>query len=177
MDIPGMDSGHGRRVVVGLDDTVGARTALRHALHEARRRDATLEVVTVFVSPERLAVLDRVPLVAERAEVAAVAEAAAWAVVDEVLAAERTEHPDAEVPTVVVRAVAGDPGPALAGAAADAELLVLGHRGRGGLATVTLGSVAWWCLRHAPCPLTVLPAPVGRHRATTPAAVAATASR
>ena len=36
MDIPETDSGHGRRVVVGLDDTVGARAALRFALDDGR---------------------------------------------------------------------------------------------------------------------------------------------
>lgn len=148
-----------RRVVVGLDDSVGARAALRHALREARRRDAALDVVTTFISPERLAVLVRMPIVARRAEVAAAAEAGARAVVDEVLAGERAEHPDADLPAVGVRAVAGDPGPALAEAATGAALLVLGHRGRGGVATTTLGSVGWWCLRHAPCPVTIVPPP------------------
>ncbi|GAA4790991.1 hypothetical protein GCM10023200_27680 [Actinomycetospora chlora] len=146
-----------RRVVVGLDDSVGARTALRHGLAEARRRGAELEVVTSFVSPERLAVLDRIPVTADRASAARAATAAARAVVDEVLAAERAEHPDRPVPRVVVRAVAGDPGPALTDAAADAELLVLGHRGRGGVATTLLGSTGWWCVRHARCPLTIVP--------------------
>lgn len=150
----GNDAG---RVVVGLDDSVGARAALRYALDEARRRDGTLEVVTAFMSPERLAVLARIPVVAERDDVAAATEAAARAVVDEVLAAERVEHPDRALPRVEVRAVAGDPGPVLADAAAGAALLVLGHRGRGRAATTLLGSVGWWCLRHADCPLTVLP--------------------
>lgn len=26
-------------------------------------------------------------------------------------------------------------------------------------ATTVLGSVGWWCMRHAPCPVTVVPLP------------------
>ncbi|MDF2977084.1 MAG: universal stress protein [Actinomycetospora sp.] len=152
-----------RRVVVGLDDSVGARTALRYAMAEARRLGGVLEVVTAFVSPERLAVLLRVPLVAAREEFAAAAEAAARAVVDEVLAAARIEDPGAVEPVVVVRAMPGDPGPVLAEASAGAARLVVGHRGRGRATTAALGSVGWWCLRHATCPVTVVP-PAGTAR-------------
>ncbi|GLZ49671.1 hypothetical protein Acsp06_58560 [Actinomycetospora sp. NBRC 106375] len=160
-----------RRVVVGLDDSVEARAALRYALREARRRRTSVEVVAAFLSPERFAVLDRVPVVADRAAVATATQAAARSVVDEVLAADRVEHPDDAVPPVAVRAVAGDPGPVLTGASSDAALLVLGHRGRGRAATTVLGSVGWWCLRHARCPLTVIPTATA-----TPAGSAATAS-
>ncbi|MFC5139861.1 universal stress protein [Actinomycetospora rhizophila] len=156
MDGAGVDAGE-RRVVVGLDDSVSARAALRFALEEARREGAMLDVVAVYMSPERFAVLARVPVVLERAEVAVATEAAARAVVDEVLAAERVEHPDLAPPPVAVRAVPGDPGPALATAGDGATRLVVGHRGRGAVATGLLGSVGWWCLRHAHCPLTVVP--------------------
>ncbi|GAA4731435.1 universal stress protein [Actinomycetospora chibensis] len=151
------------RVVVGIDGSAGSRAALRHGLDEARRRGAQLEVVAAFISPERLAVVNRLPIVTEREAVAAAAEAAARSEVDEVLAGDRVEHPGAAAPPVAVRAVAGDPGPALTDAAAGAQLLVVGHRGRGGLATTVLGSVAWWCLRHASCPLTVVPPPGRPH--------------
>jgi nucleotide-binding universal stress UspA family protein len=157
------DTGDGGRVVVGLDASVEARAALRYALAEARRRAAELEVVTAFVSPERLAVLLRVPIMTAEAEFAAAAEAAARSVVEEELAAGRTEHPGDDEPRVVVRAVAGDPGPVLAHAATGAARLVLGHRGRGTVASAALGSVGWWCLRHATCPLTVVPPDGARH--------------
>lgn len=150
------------RVVVGIDGSTGSRAALRHGLDEARRRGARLEVVAAFISPERLAVVNRLPIVTEREAVAAAAEAAARSEVDEVVADDRVEHPGAAAPPVAVRAVAGDPGPVLTDAAAGAQVLVVGHRGRSGLATTVLGSVAWWCLRHAPCPLTVVPPP-GQH--------------
>ena len=150
------------RVVVGIDGSAGSRAALRHGLDEARRRGARLEVVAAFISPERLAVVNRLPIVTEREAVAAAAEAAARTEVDEVVAGDLAEHPEAPAPPIAVRAVAGDPGPVLTEAAVGAQLLVVGHRGRGGVASTVLGSVAWWCLRHAPCPLTVVPPP-GEH--------------
>ena len=42
-------------------------------------------------------------------------------------------------------------------AADEADLLVVGHRGRGGLRSVALGSVGLGCVLHAPCPVLVVP--------------------
>jgi nucleotide-binding universal stress UspA family protein len=41
-------------------------------------------------------------------------------------------------------------------AAADAQLVVVGARGRDGLDQMTLGSVAQAVLQHAPCPVGVV---------------------
>lgn len=150
--------GRGPRVVVGLDSSAGARAALRFGLSEARRRNLPLDVVTAFVSPERLGATLGIPIVADLATVAGDAQASARAVVDEVVAAEHVDRPREGLPDITVRAVAGDPGPVLTAAASDAELLVLGHAGRGAVTSVVLGSVGWWCLRHLRCPLTIVPA-------------------
>jgi nucleotide-binding universal stress UspA family protein len=37
-----------------------------------------------------------------------------------------------------------------------ADLLVLGHRGRGGFASAVLGSVGLHCVLHALCPVTIV---------------------
>ena len=53
----------------------------------------------------------------------------------------------------------GIPGPAakaLLEKAADADLLVVGHRGRGGFKSAVLGSVGMHCVLHATCPVTVV---------------------
>ena len=48
--------------------------------------------------------------------------------------------------------------------AAEADLLVVGHRGRGALRSAVLGSVGMQCVLHAPGPVTVVPhaAPASR---------------
>jgi nucleotide-binding universal stress UspA family protein len=38
----------------------------------------------------------------------------------------------------------------------DADLLVVGHRGRGGIARACLGSVGLQCVLHAACPVVVV---------------------
>jgi len=50
----------------------------------------------------------------------------------------------------------GSPRAALLEAAHDAQLLVVGARGRGGVHGMALGSVSHALLRHAPCPVAVI---------------------
>ena len=63
------------------------------------------------------------------------------------------DHPE----VVVRREVAqGAPRGALLDAASEAQLLVVGARGRGGLRGMMLGSVSLALLHHAPCPVAVV---------------------
>ncbi len=45
---------------------------------------------------------------------------------------------------------------ALLSASRGADVLVVGHRGRGGFSGLMLGSVAEQCVRHAVCPILVV---------------------
>ncbi len=79
------------------------------------------------------------------------------------------DHPDV---TVLRQVTHGSPRTALLDAAAGAQLLVLGSRGRGGIRGMVLGSVAAVLLHHAPCPVGIVhpPVPAGRqHGPDTPA--------
>ena len=77
-------------------------------------------------------------------------------------------HPELAAAEFNVEAIAGPPGPVLVDASEGADLLVLGHRGRGALSSALLGSVGLHCVLHATCPVTVVrPAAV---TARTPAA-------
>ena len=88
---------------------------------------------------------------AERSHQEAVAEA------DAVLAraADVLDLPDARH-----RRIEGEVGPAICTLASelDAAAIVVGSRGRGGLRRMVLGSVSDHLVRHAPCPVVVVPA-------------------
>ncbi len=63
------------------------------------------------------------------------------------------EHPEV---TVLRQVSFGSPRAALLTAAAEAQLLVLGSRGLGGVEGMRLGSVAGALLHHSPCPVAVV---------------------
>ena len=59
------------------------------------------------------------------------------------------------VPTELVT-LPGPAAKALIDQSRDADLLVLGHRGRGGFKSAVLGSVGLHCVLHATCPVTIV---------------------
>lgn len=143
------------RVVVGVDDSPGGRAALAFAAREAARRGAELHVICAWSMPGghtghakvpgplRDACLDEARAVLNRLQ-------------EEVLGA--------DPPTPVVLAV-GEPPPAraLIEASEQADLVVVGSRGRGGFAGLLLGSVSAQVVHHAHCPVTVVRAPQPQH--------------
>lgn len=149
------------RVVVGMDGSPGCRAALTFALHDAARRGAGVEVVAAFDTAETLAGLCGVPVGSigstERIHDDVLQETSR--IVDEVTAgtADELPHP----PPVTVSAVGGGAAAVLTRAGRDADLLVVGSRGRGGVASMMLGSVGLQCVLHASCPVTVVHPPVG----------------
>jgi nucleotide-binding universal stress UspA family protein len=138
-------------VVVGVEGSPESRAALTFAMAEATRRQARLRVVVAAPLPEywpiAYGIADLSPdvLIADT-------ERAARQTLDEIVAA----HPEwAEVPSDI-KAIAGPPGPVLVDASAGADLLVLGHRGRGAVRSTLLGSVGLHCVLHATCPVTIV---------------------
>jgi nucleotide-binding universal stress UspA family protein len=69
------------------------------------------------------------------------------------LAGWQEKYPDVAVDRRVVRE---RPAKALLDAARDAQLLVVGSRGRGGFAGMLLGSTSQALVYHSPCPLAVV---------------------
>ncbi len=140
------------KIVVGIDGSPASKRALRLALDDARALDADVVAVgswqpavypvgglyggiTAGDSPD----LD--PVIHDRVQ----------AVIDEV----RT----GEDPVPTIETGCGSAALLLIDAAADADELVVGTRGRGALASAVLGSVSHQLANHTPCPLIVVPGP------------------
>jgi nucleotide-binding universal stress UspA family protein len=138
-------------IVVGVDGSAHGREALRFALAEAALREGIVVAVHAWSIPPLTATgLGMIPAVdLLRDELADAARAALEAELAEALETEPATTVDPEV-------VMGDAGGALVERAEGADLLVVGSRGRGGVAGALLGSVSRACLHHAPCPVAVV---------------------
>lgn len=149
-------------VVVGYDQSPDSDLALEEAAAAAERRSAGLSVVHAHRSPIVLPPPFEMPVPGYTQHDAALRVAE--------LGAERLRaaHPGL---TIDARAVAGRPASALTEAAADADLLVVGHRGHGGFPGLGLGSVALRTVTRSPVPTLVVRGGRRRARGTVLAAV------
>jgi nucleotide-binding universal stress UspA family protein len=138
-------------LVVGVDGSPESGAALGFAVAEARRRGAVLRVVVAYERPVDWAAAYGLPAPASAVELRASVVAQTRRAVDRVLAT------DPAPPKVEIVTRVGPAAQALVAAAEGADLLVLGHQGRGGYASMLIGSVCLECLVHAPCPVTVVP--------------------
>jgi nucleotide-binding universal stress UspA family protein len=139
-------------IVVGVDGSDCSRTALEFALDEAALRGAGLRVVAAAPEADYWAASYGLsPSLLE--ELAADLEKTTRAMVDAVV--RERGGAVANVP-VQIRAVPGAPGHVLVDQSRDADMLVVGHRGRGGLRSAVLGSVGLQCVLHAAVPVTVV---------------------
>lgn len=125
------------RIVVGVDGSPEARTALRWAVDEAHRRGYRVDVVAAWQRPWP-GPRQKIDLVADAVESHA----------NEAVAEAVAEFEDD--PVMGTRLVVEDkPGLALVEAAKGASLLVVGARGLGGFTSLAFGSVSQACLHHA----------------------------
>lgn len=133
------------QIAVGVDNSEPSVVALERAFTEAAARNSTVRAIYAWPrgtsaegiyglrldeSEARKQLGDTVAPVAERYQTVKVVEEVAE----------------------------GHPVGVLVGASADADLLVVGRRGRGGFASLLLGSVSRGVLHHAHCPVMVVPA-------------------
>jgi nucleotide-binding universal stress UspA family protein len=136
-------------IVVGVDGSADAQVALEWAVAEAERRNAPLTVITV-VPLVAVHGQPRAPILKPADDETLKAAATATTVAVEKATAGR------EI-SVSVRAATGAPAEILLKASADADLLVVGSRGRGGFARLLLGSVSSQVVHHTNCPTVVVP--------------------
>ena len=142
-------------IVVGFDGSPHGEAALRYALAEGARRGMPVNVVTASEPPESWAYAYSVYPLLDSGEAREAMQAASTRRVEEI----RDGLDDAQraVP-VEVTTIVGPPSVVLTESAKGAALLVVGHRGRGGLRSALLGSAGLSAVLHAPCPVTVVPA-------------------
>jgi nucleotide-binding universal stress UspA family protein len=136
-------------VVVGADGSEQAENALRFAAEEAALRKARLRVVCAWDIPmDTTMSVGLTPGMFEG--LSAEAEEIVKAAIGRVQELQ---------PSVVceARVVEGRAEAVLLEEAQGALLLVVGSRGRSGLASALLGSVSSHLVHHAPCPVTVVP--------------------
>ena len=124
-------------VVVGADGSRAGRAAIAFAFEEAALRGVPLVAVC--------ALTDAAGRLGEGRQVQEDFEA--------MMADEDKEHPEV---SVWHRVLPGTPRSALLAAASDAQLLVVGARGRGGRDEMSLGSIAHAVLQCAPGPVAVV---------------------
>jgi nucleotide-binding universal stress UspA family protein len=139
-------------IVVGVDQSQGAKAALRFALEEARLRQVALRVVHAwqFGYIGATGLEGWLPAAGgELQDFRRGAEAALDEILKEVGAA-------AEGLTIERRVDQGSAAAVLVEESKGADLLVVGSRGHGGFAQLLLGSVSQQCAQHAACPVVIV---------------------
>jgi nucleotide-binding universal stress UspA family protein len=133
------------RIVVGVDGFESSKAALRWAIRQAKLTGAVVEAVTAWQVPVGTGWIPAADMPDYQDD--------ARSVLCEALTEVCAVDPDIQV---CPRVVQGRAGQVLVEAAEEADLLVLGCRGHGGLTDALLGSVGRYCARHASCPVVIM---------------------
>ncbi len=136
-------------VLVGVDGSPQSGAALTYAVAEANRRGARLRVVSTYF-PEYSVHGRTEPLSVSEPAIETDVEAQTRRMVEEAVAG------DAVVPPVDIVVAAGPAAGVLIDMSREVDVLVVGHRGRGGFASMLLGSVGLQSVLHAHCPVIVV---------------------
>ena len=141
-------------VVVGVDGSEGSRDALRWAVDEAAARGARLSVVHGWWTPYPIPPGGLGLAPAEPEQFTQQSEKLMREMIDDAVA-HAGRHPAA----IELLPVQEPAAPALLGRAKDADLLVVGSRGRGGFTGLLLGSTSQQCVHHSTSAVVVVPNP------------------
>lgn len=146
---PSLEEGGVGPVVVGVDGSANSEPAIALAFEESALRRTPLIALHAWSDQD----LSTLPLETGPDRWKAVAESE-QALLGESLTGCTQQYPDVAVQQVLVR---DRPVRHLLAQAEEAQLLVVGTRGRGGFKGMTLGSTSAALLHTAPCPLIVVP--------------------
>ncbi|QKG27121.1 universal stress protein [Actinomadura verrucosospora] len=136
-------------VVAGVDGSAGGEAALGFAVEEAALRDWSLHVVLGAWEPGAVDEAE-LPLFGDKERLAQVRAIE----LEKAVAPWRGRYPKVDLRASVVL---DRPREALLAAAEDADLLVVGDRGRRGLDPLLLGATSSAMLQHAPCTVAIVP--------------------
>jgi nucleotide-binding universal stress UspA family protein len=141
-------------IVVGVDNSDGAKAALQFALEEAKLRGARLRAVHAWqftsIGAAAIEAGSQPMLGAELADLQRSVEASFETTLREAI-------PDPGDIDVEHRLVEGTAAAALVEESRGADLLVVGSRGLGGFRGLLLGSVGQQVAHHAACPVVIVP--------------------
>jgi nucleotide-binding universal stress UspA family protein len=148
--IGALDAEDRQGVVVGVDGSEESTQAVAFSAAEADREGQELTVVYAIWEPDKW--VDSGALTGTLAQRI---EEEEQMVLSETVSGLGQDYPDLVVHKVLN--TESEPAGALIRAAAEARLLVVGSRGRGGFKRLLLGSTAHAVLTHLPCPTVITP--------------------
>jgi nucleotide-binding universal stress UspA family protein len=134
------------RIVVGVDGSPLARSALEFAIEEAQLRKASLHVTYAYTVMASGVTGSTGHDYYEQVENDA----------RQFMQDLKSSSPSTEGLEVVWLAVPGNPSEVLIEASKEAVLLVVGSRGVGGFLGLVMGSVSTQCVQHSHCPVLVV---------------------
>jgi nucleotide-binding universal stress UspA family protein len=147
-------------IVVGVDGSKSSRAALEWALAEAKLRGSSVRAVHAWMIPAvgtseapwaLMGTQDYLNLDPNEIE-----KAASDALEREITDVQATAGSDVVIERQVVDSPAAE---AITDASKDAELVVVGTRGHGAIASLVLGSVSHHVVQHATCPVVTVREP------------------
>ncbi len=136
------------KVIVGVDGSPSSNAALEWAAQEAEIRGATLELIHAWNYPNLgyggyVAVLEDF-------------EKDASSLLDEVVASVKKGHPNLKLVSSLLQ---GPTAQTIMDRAKEADMVVVGSRGRGGFSGLLLGSVGQQLVHHCPAPVVIIHLP------------------
>jgi nucleotide-binding universal stress UspA family protein len=141
---------HDELVVVGVDGSPGSIGALRWAAEYGEATGATIRAVRAWHYPAAVtpALSGRTP--------APITQNVEQEMLDQLRATVTQVYPDGLPPNVQTKTAYGHSAEALIEQSEDADLLVVGSKGRGAFTGMLVGSVSIHCVTSAACPVLVV---------------------
>lgn len=138
-------NGTGRRILVGVDGSDNSKEALRQAIRFGQALGASVEAIMCWDSPYLYESYDDI----DPARFSADKEKLFAATLREVFGEDLPQK-------LTPRLVRGQAAATLIAESEDAQLLIVGRRGVGGVLGTILGSVSSAVVSHAKCPVLVV---------------------